>query len=458
LIAPTYLPITGDQADSTSSFVAVVNVASGRYSLVPIHLSNIENTGSVGIELRWIDNDTIGLILSGEERLFSRSGNHWEPVFGTTHVGIRPSGVSVEIDEDLDTPPRLFGIDQRSEKRELLFDPNPRLGKQLRLGAVETTVWEDRSGNRWPGHLYYPLNYDPHRRYPLVIQLPGARPLGGFSLYGNFVLPTLGPSGPGSAAQALASRGIMVLQIGTPEFFFSRVGTPAETALIVSAIESAVDHLASEGLVNPDRIGLSGWSREGFYVDYFLTHSPYRIAAALTADNYDGSYFTQTMYPLNHSPYGAEPFGDGLKIWIREAPGFNWGKGNVTPLRIELDTGGLSHVATVWEPFSRLRSSHRPVELYVIPDIDHGTHVLQNPRQLLASLGGLVDWFDFWLNGHEDPDPGKRQQYSRWEKLCDLQRTEIAGHPTFCIPSPRHQPSAASTKTTQVSNFGFVSL
>jgi hypothetical protein len=31
----------------------------------------------------------------------------------------------------------------------------------------------------------------------------------------------------------------------------------------------------------------------------------------------------------------------------------------------------------------------------------------------------LVDWFDFWLNSHEDPDPSKAEQYSRWRKLRD---------------------------------------
>jgi hypothetical protein len=28
-----------------------------------------------------------------------------------------------------------------------------------------------------------------------------------------------------------------------------------------------------------------------------------------------------------------------------------------------------------------------------------------------------VDWFDFWLNGHEDPDERKVEQYAGWRKL-----------------------------------------
>jgi len=50
------------------------------------------------------------------------------------------------------------------------------------------------------------------------------------------------------------------------------------------------------------------------------------------------------------------------------------------------------------------------------------THPLTNPAQRLVSQGGTVDWFDFWLNGHEDPDPAKAEQYARWRELKKLQQ------------------------------------
>jgi hypothetical protein len=60
------------------------------------------------------------------------------------------------------------------------------------------------------------------------------------------------------------------------------------------------------------------------------------------------------------------------------------------------------------------------VELFVIPDIAHGAHVLQNPAQRLASQGGSVDWFCFWLKGEETPDAAKKEQYVRWRELRAL--------------------------------------
>jgi hypothetical protein len=42
---------------------------------------------------------------------------------------------------------------------------------------------------------------------------------------------------------------------------------------------------------------------------------------------------------------------------------------------------------------------------------------LQKPQERLASQGGTVDWFRFWLQGYEDADPAKAEQYRRWREL-----------------------------------------
>jgi hypothetical protein len=53
----------------------------------------------------------------------------------------------------------------------------------------------------------------------------------------------------------------------------------------------------------------------------------------------------------------------------------------------------------------------------------------------LASEGGAVDWFDFWLNGREVTE--KAEKYRRWEKLCALQQVANPGAARFCIGTRR---------------------
>ena len=73
----------------------------------------------------------------------------------------------------------------------------------------------------------------------------------------------------------------------------------------------------------------------------------------------------------------------------------------------------------MWEPYAALRHLGKPVDLIVLAG---GTHVLTNPAQRMASQGGTVDWFRFWLKGEEDPDPAKAAQYARWRELRSLQK------------------------------------
>jgi hypothetical protein len=65
-------------------------------------------------------------------------------------------------------------------------------------------------------------------------------------------------------------------------------------------------------------------------------------------------------------------------------------------------------------------------------------HVLERPWDRAASQGGNVDWFDFWLNGHEDPKKTKLEQYAQWETLCDRQIAAEPDRPVICVRTKPH--------------------
>jgi hypothetical protein len=112
---------------------------------------------------------------------------------------------------------------------------------------------------------------------------------------------------------------------------------------------------------------------------------------------------------------GAPPFGDGLQQWLKKSPSFNLDKIN-TPLMIT--GGGATGLLTMWGPYAGLHYLNRPVELVML---NTDEHVLTNPGVRIASQGGSVDWFRFWLQDYEDPDPAKAEQYKRWRELRKMQ-------------------------------------
>jgi dipeptidyl aminopeptidase/acylaminoacyl peptidase len=333
----------------------------------------------------------------------------WQ-VAGQT-LGVPPSGhndFDVSVIQGVNDPPRLFATKKQTSK--VIWDPNPQL-ENIEIGAASVYTWKDKEGRNWRGGLYRPSNYKLGQRYPLVIQTHGFaesqfRPSG--------VFPTA------FAARALAAAGIAVLQTGGD----CPWETPDEGSCAVAGYEAAANQLVSEGLVDPEKIGIIGFSRTCFYVMATLTTGSLHLRAASITDGVTEDYF-QYMYLVDfgsgqhaidaNSVIGAKPFGDGLQQWLKRSPGFNLDK--VTAPLLVVGEGPVS-LLLMWGPYAGLRYLHKPVDLVML---NTDEHALTNPAVRMASQGGSVDWFRFWLQDYEDPDPAKAEQYKRWRELRKLQ-------------------------------------
>jgi len=416
VVGPTFLPLPStDPAGVVGHALAEVDVKDGHYLSLPEALEN----GSYR-PMRW----TTGGVLyvsepgvvglgKGQEELRKKL-NQW--IGSTPEPEQEPAATQIELRQDLNTPPSLYAVDRMTGTAALVLDPNPQL-KQLTLGRVELVHWRGTDGRPWTGILYYPVHYETDRAFPLVIQTHGYSP------------DDFQPDGAFStvfAAQALANQGMAVLQVGNPDGSVTDFSvTPREPAVYVAGFEGAIDHFVASGLADRARVGIVGFSRTGWHVEYMLTHSRYQLAAAEVADNIDVSY---VQYVLSdgavksefEADNGGQPIGDGIETWMHVAPGFEVDKIR-TPLRMEIDSGGIDSILRDWEVFGNLRYLRRPVELFVIPNVEHGAHILQNPAQRLASEQGTVDWFCFWLENREVTDPANADEYRRWRLMKKLQ-------------------------------------
>ena len=342
---------------------------------------------------------------------YERRGAHW------IQVAVAPDdndAVEVNLKEDMNTPPRIFVEDPRTKRESLLLDLNPQFRK-LRLGKEIQITWMAHNGCEIEGGLYFPVNYVPGHRYPLVIQTHSFR---------SDRFWADGPWSSAFAAQPLAGRGFVVLQVGDPkeredydDYIRRDKQTPNEGPFEMASYEGAIDHLDEMGIIDRNRVGIIGFSRTVFHVKYVLTHSTYHFAAATVADGMDAGYFEYETAPgsklTDEALNGGIPFGPGLDLWRRNSPGFNLDKVNC-PVRIE--AYGLPSVFEAWEWFLGLSRLDKPVDFILLRG---GTHTLVRPWDRMISQEGNVDWFAFWLQDEEDPQPRKRAQYDRWRKLRD---------------------------------------
>jgi hypothetical protein len=79
---------------------------------------------------------------------------------------------------------------------------------------------------------------------------------------------------------------------------------------------------------------------------------------------------------------------------------------------------GPGSLLSMWQPYAGLHDLKKPVDLMML---NTDEHVLTNPAVRMASQGGSVDWFRFWLKDEEDSDPAKAEQYKRWRELRKMQ-------------------------------------
>ncbi len=335
------------------------------------------------------------------------SDGTWQVVGLSKQVAaVGRNGLEVGVKQGLNEPPRLVATNKEASR--IIWDPNPQL-KDIELGAASVYQWKDEAGRDFEGGLYKPSKYKPGRRYPLVIQTHG------------FMKKLFMPSGlfpTAFAAQELAAEGIAVLQVGEP--CFSQ--TPSEGPCAVSVYEAAAKQLVSEGLADPERIGIIGFSRTCFYVMESLTFGSLRFKAASVTDGVMKGYL-QHMMVESESAIAKEddvmigpPFGEGLQQWLKHSPVFNLDKVNA-PLLV-VANGPRSLLLDMWEPYAGLRYLQKPVDLIML---NTDEHVLTSPAARLASQGGSVDWFRYWLQDYEDPDPAKAEQYARWRELRKMQ-------------------------------------
>jgi hypothetical protein len=341
---------------------------------------------------------------------FSKIDDIWSisPKYNTTAHSLP----EIVLDEDMNHPPQIFAVDPNTGRKALLIDLNPQF-RTLALARVEEIVWEISPHNEVKGGLYWPVDFVVGKRYPLVIQTHG---------WSSDRFWIDGPWTTAFAAQALAGQGFFVLQVDDSPGDLRLYNTPREVPAAMAVYDSAIDLLEGKGLIDRDRIGITGFSRTYLYVTYALIYSRHHFAAADVADGVDYGYFQYMVIAngdqLIASSYdltnGAPPFGQGLLKWLKVSPEFLMDKIK-TPLRIQ--TLAPSSLLVDWPWLSGLTRLSKPVEMVYLPE---GTHILEKPWDRMISQQGNVDWFCFWLKDTEDPDPAKAEQYTRWRNLRSL--------------------------------------
>lgn len=311
--------------------------------------------------------------------------------------------------ENNTTPPELSLVDINAGTIRTLVDLNPEF-HSLRLSPATRLEGRNKYGDSWFAHLVKPLDFEQGRTYPLVVTTYRS---------GNFFLR--GGSGNEYPIQVFAAQGMAVLNfdVGYSRYFRSgdfdaaleQWGSP------LASIEMAVHRLVREGLVDPRKIAITGFSHGAEITDYAISHSSLFAAAIESGGGATDPNFYYLAPERWHQLYskwgvGGWPEGKSRKNWKRLSPSLNADRVTAALLINVADSEAIGALPL----YTSLQQLRKPVEMFIYPQ---ELHVKDQPKHREEIYGRNVDWLLFWLEGKVDAGPEKRGRYERW---CQVAR------------------------------------
>ena len=379
----------------------------------------------------WQDNDTVMFI--GDEGLASTfgkvdiNGSGRKTIINAGDVVLSSFSLSADGMHAAYTgssavhPPELFAMKHGETEPRRLTTSNPWLADK-RFAKQEAISYEARDGLEIQGILIHPLDEKPDQKYPLIVYVHG----GPEAHEQNAWLTSYGKPGHVAAARGFAvfhpnyrgstGRGVE----------YSKAGQGDEAGREFNDILDGVKHLINTGLVDKEKVGITGGSYGGYASAWGATaHTDYYAASVMfvgisdsiskkgTTDIPSEDYLVHTR---DH------PWNDKWNFYRERSPIYYVKKAK-TPILILGGTDDTRvHPGQSMELYRFLKTIGQvPVRLVRYPGEGHGN------RKAAARLDynlRMLQWMEHYLKGPGGDPPPMELDYGLPKKESDAEEKD----------------------------------
>ena len=318
-------------------------------------------------------------------------------------------------------PARIVSISLADGSIETIFDPNTEFGR-FPLPSVIRLQYTSPSGVEAWGYWVEPQEGRPGEKSSAVVVQYDCE---GF---------LLGGTGDEVPIFVLATAGVGVF---CHDSFVNVTSSVSEKDIPgrrlqryrdnVDSIDRGLEILIEDHGVDPDRVGITGFSNGAELLHFALINSDRKFAAsAASYGSWEpsrffvaGEAYQNVMTELGFGYPGSED--DRLFDYMsvrRNAAKIQ------SPLLIQVSE---SEMLFGLSGYYALKRANKPVEWHIFSD---EWHVKRQPAHLYHLYRRYVQWFKFWLQGEEVNDPVDSNQYARWRKLRELHEANTAAQST----------------------------
>jgi dipeptidyl aminopeptidase/acylaminoacyl peptidase len=291
-----------------------------------------------------------------------------------------------------DRPQEVFFLGADGGEPKRITQTNDALMAQLKLTTPEYVKFKSKDGTTVGGFLYKPLDYVPGKKYPAIL-----RPHGGpvWSYYAEFT----------HLAQLFAANGYVVLY-PNPR---GSTGRGQDYAKAIFADwgnkdfqddMAMVDYAIAQGLVDPDKLGVGGWSYGGISTDFIITQTT-RFKAAISgagSTKFD-SLYGHDQYILDYETELGRPW-EKRAVWDHVS--MYWKVANVTTPTLFMggDVDWNVPILGGEQMYQSLKSLGKETELVVYPG---EYHEFKTPTHIKDRMERYLAWYAHYVKADGTP-------------------------------------------------------
>lgn len=329
----------------------------------------------------WINADT-GATQTIVKGLYCVNG------WGPESLSVSRDGLFVAARESFTEPPNVhLGSLASGTWRQLTdFEPDRATFGPMR---AESREWTSPDGTPVQGYLLFPDDYEPGKRYPLFLHVHGGPSLSYLPRYGS------------AWERLMLARGCVVL-MPNPRGSWGR-GSAYQAANVGDLgggdwqdILAGVDRLIEEGIADPDRMAIGGWSYGGYLVTWAVTQTD-RFQCAFSGaciTNYESNYGVVKNREWQSTLFGSVVY-DDVERHRSRSPMTHVRSVKTPTLLVHGMEDVVAPPQQSIEFYTALRYLGVPSQLVLYPREPHGFQERAHQRDMFQRLAGWVDKYLF---------------------------------------------------------------
>jgi dipeptidyl aminopeptidase/acylaminoacyl peptidase len=307
--------------------------------------------------------------------------------YWSTSISLTPNGAaSACVRSSFSAPPEVWA-GPIGNWRQLT---HRNAGLKPAWGEAKSIHWRN-DGLDLQGWLIYPKDFDASKKYPMIVSVHGGP---GYAIQASW------PGLPFDNVMALPGKGYFLFQPNPRGSFgegeeFTQANVKDFGYGDWRDVLSGVDAVLASAGVDPQRLGLTGWSYGGYMTMWGVTQTNRFRAAVAGAGIADwASYYGENQIDQWMIPFFGKSVYDDPQVYARSAP-LTYIKNVKTPTLIVVgDSDGECPTPQSYEFWHALKTLGVETELVVY---EHEGHMFVKPAHVRDVIDRMTNWFDTHL-------------------------------------------------------------